>query len=167
MSRPERRVAIAKDVLSQIHTRKIKVKTGFYLHPVKVRVESSRNEQIREIKKKCSACARGSMMLCRLGYDTKHDLQDIVIGGGSFMGYVKANRSDTSDILSDAFTERQLNTIENAFECDLVIEEFKGQNVYMYSHLKPKDRLIAIMQNIIDHNGEYKHDVEYEVVWSE
>lgn len=66
---------------------------------------------------------------------------------------------------------KELDLIEAAFEGDLVCSdhwdyddpEVNAATDFCADHCKPKYRLLAIMQNIIDHGGKFRPKVRYTV----
>ena len=65
--------------------------------------------------------------------------------------------------LSDCFTEKMLNTIENVFEKQSIIAGGKRRWSPMHHIEDDSDRMLAICQNIIDHDGEFRPFADYEV----
>lgn len=158
MTRAERRVAIAKDVIKHIKAQQLKVKTsyGYVKHPQGMAAlehiaKSAYNDKdlANKLKQECGVCARGAMMLCKVAKFNNYnfDIQNYGYLGGW----------DTFEALRDAFSMDQLDAIERAFEgTDL-------ESVFVHIQ-DPSDRLLAIMQNIVDHNGTFKPQVAYEVI---
>ena len=159
MTRAERRVAIAKDVIKHIKARQLRVRScyGYVVHAagwdgINEAVEGSEkaSEVAEKLKGECTVCARGAMMLCKV---SKFNHYEFERGRG-------ISSVSTTDALKDAFSERQLNEIEDAFELN-------GDH-YVSSWFREipdaSDRLLAIMQNIVDHNGTFKPQVAYEVI---
>jgi len=152
MSRPERRVAIAKDVIKNLDI--LEVESGFgYVVPhsgTDEYIDKKLNDQqiAENCKKTCTVCARGAMMICKISKFNNFSFKDI--------SNLYLTSSNTSDALSDAFSCIDLFNIENAFECNTPSGKW-------FSIINDKDRLRAIMQNIIDHNGKFKPTVEYTV----
>jgi hypothetical protein len=110
--------------------------------------------------KKCEMCARGALMLAKVA---KHN------GGVRKISSCGIDQSYTSRSLKDAFTDGELNRIERAFETLYR----KPADRYIFTTPERKfgcqfksdaDRLMAICQNIIDHKGQFRPDVEYEIV---
>lgn len=167
MTRSERKVAVAKDVKAHILAKSFKVKQGTYLN-INKDIEELPNSQLQAQcllsakKDKCEACARGAMMLCKVAKWNNWD--------DRFNEYIE--QWDTSNALSDAFDDEELDLIECFFEQSAIFsslcctEEFVkkyGADPYTWGPNDAEDRLLCIMQNIIDHGGDFKPEVEYEI----
>jgi hypothetical protein len=174
MTRSERKVAVAKDVRAHILAKSFKVTPGTYLNVYKDLDElpdsQSQAQCLLSTKiNKCEACARGAMMLVKVAKWNHWD------GNFDF----RIDNYKTFKALEDAFTEEELNLIECIFErscnfmdseeeCyfdneDGVFAERYGASPIKWGPNKPDDRLLCIMQSIIDHDGEFKPEVEYEI----
>lgn len=156
--RAERRVAIAKDVISHIQASKLKVEEncGYVRHPKgagamsNIATSTSNTKELaNKLKEQCCVCALGAMMLCKIEKfnNYKFNLQN--------SGYISI--FDVYTALEDVITETQLCDIERAFE--------KTDPNSPYNEISnPIDRLLAIMQNIIDHDGIFKPNVTYKII---
>ena len=130
MTKPQQRVAIAKDALELIHAGRITARRGHYLHGID-------SDRYPDPKEKCTACELGALFV------GMHNL----IGGkwpGDCFNFQAA--------LSPYFSKLQLEAIEGAFEYGSRV--FDGP---------AEDCMIAILQNIIDHNGRFDRNVMYEI----
>ena len=94
-----------------------------------------RGDDRPKIGQKCKACELGGLLFSLCGLD-----------GGS------ADRN-IFDTLGEYFPESQMDKMERAFE--------GGWNS---NFPNAEDRMIAITQNAIDHNGTFKPNVMYEMV---
>lgn len=161
MTRAERRVAIATDVIKAINAKrfgKIAAGVGYvrklkdpYFDGVPHTIDQ---EVASDLMPRCTVCARGAMMLCRI---SKYNGIEIVTD-------YSVDDRDTSKALKDAFSVDQLSEIEQAFES--TPSEYSGvthAECFGASFEDDEDRLIAIMQNIIDHNGTFRPKVQYEM----
>lgn len=174
MSRMQRKVEIAKDVIANIHAKQLNVGMGSYVYPNKIDTEDLEvlqkylpSQQIAQIMKpNCTVCARGSMMICKIAKFNDYDLKDINLDG--------VDDSHTTQALKDAFTDKELYCIECCFELwDEYNQRYSPHGVVIpndvidtWAKIKdPTDRLLAIMQNIIDHKGAFKPEVAYEVYY--
>lgn len=149
LTKAEKRVAVAKDALKQLHTEKYLAETGTYIG---CNIDDTLGSDWRpdqaqkELKtmKPCSVCARGALLLSAVR---------------------KFNEATVSDVLqtkewpsADLFGWEQLSLIEAAFE---LWEENGGKpmpkafafgNKFTNDH----DRLVAILKNVIKNNGTFK-----------
>jgi hypothetical protein len=141
----KRRVAIAQDVIDQIHAKKYRPTHMVYVDGPFDEFDTTASKAVTA---KCDVCAIGGMFLSRFNlYNKEND-------------YV--GDSDTmKDRLEEAgFTSEQLRLIERCFEGWGSIED---EHPWLAELDNPEDRLIAIMQNIVDHKGTFKPKVAYEV----
>lgn len=148
MTRAQRKVAIAKEVISNINIMKIRAHHAYVSDSDSIPIQKTSQQVAEKAKKKCTVCARGAMLLCKVAKYNNYDF--LIFGEGYMIG-----SHDTTMALKDAFSETELELIERAFERN-----------YSYSSWGPDndaDRLLAIMQNIVDHNGKFKPSVEYVV----
>lgn len=145
MTRAQRRVAVAKDVIKAVKAKKFNVLAFNAYIEGDMPIEAGRERQWAKTSLKqarCTVCARGGMMLCKVAKYNNFEIPSESSG-------LYAGGAETTLALSDCFTEKQLLDIEHAFEnCWCDIED-------------DADRLTAIMQNIIDHNGTFKPSVQY------
>lgn len=162
MSREQRRVAIAKDVIAAIRAKKFgRVSPGTYIYgPGDLPLNKSTAGRLMP---ECEVCARGAMMLTKIakynGYEVSANKMVCFLGP-------MAKRA-TSAALRDAFSPLALNLIETAFErstsfasgCSptAAVEAYE----FGCDHDDPSDRLLAIMQNIVDHHGTFRPEVRY------
>lgn len=139
------------------------------------RKETISRRIVRRLMKRCDVCARGALMLARIDRFNSMKIRDLHIGQFG-VGSMEVMSGDTVKALAGAFTKSQLGLIEAAFELrspcvihsnffDTWIDWVGGKNAVEFGgdHKDPTSRLIAIMQNIIDHDGEFKPEVRYEV----
>ena len=106
-------------------------------------------------------CARGALMLARIDkYNS--------ITWGQTGRLIHIGSTTTSDVLSDAFGVHQLHLIECAFERSSAFlnRSRAGVDAYRFGSdfPDPNLRMMAICQNIIDHDGEFRPRVRYEIV---
>lgn len=163
MSNKEK-INICKDVIAQINARKLKIDTGAYVNAVDdITVTGDPKIIIPFVQQHCSVCARGALMLRKFAlydYDCSIDTASV-------------DQEDTRDQLESIFDEEELNLIEAAFEgkdcsynwcnqSEVNKADLEAAFIFYKDHKKPADRLIAIMQNIIDH-GRFIPYVRYTV----
>lgn len=170
----ERRVLIAKDALASVVAGKYKnIFRGRYLDsmsrrlPLPSRHETATKAHCETIGEHCNMCARGALLLSRAIRFNSLTLADL----GVWDRNVEAIPEETTFGLAGSFTERQLGLIEAAFEQNTEYAENVGfsdtigdqAKQFGDDHPDHANRLIAILQNIIDHNGTFKPAVRYEV----
>lgn len=197
MTKAERKVAIAKDVIGSLHAMSVMSGNGYITEnetttDLSILREFGISDKLiaGKAKEKCTVCARGAMMLCKIekfnhfGFDKcvgyNHDPIET---------FDDISQDDTAAALADAFTEDELDDIEGCFElciADNREDEFDDDDDYDGYYIRndiktsygkayhkyqkhweditdDKDRLMAIMQNIVDHKGEFKPEVPYVV----
>ena len=119
----------------------------------------------------CSCCALGGMFMSCTLYNNNTTVEDLCYAGAD-IGDVILEEGDKSlpNGLNKFFSVAQLKLIEQTFEGDQgainsgmddgtgeIIDKFSPQAEAFYTkYKKPKDRLIAIMQNIVKNNGTFK-----------
>lgn len=176
MSKAEKRVAIAKDVLETVKNRKIVPEANSYITGINT-IDRELDAQ-QAINKKnfpvCSVCAWGACVLsmAKLGNTlTVGDIQDIDTS------YINRDNATIKKVRS-IFTPRQVAMIEAAFEKNfhddlpfsIAVNRNVSYNIKLYSDLlasskfgrngrnfgSDKERLIGIMENIILNKGTFK-----------
>jgi hypothetical protein len=152
------RVAIAKDVLKQLPA--LNPSKGTYVYKPNGNKNLHPNDQaqqhIDQISEDCQVCALGACFLSYIRLFNKITVDEITYIENS----IDPAHHTVKNALREHFANEQLALIEAAFEgfrspADTtavvkVIEDFYNK------HPNPKKRLKAIMQNIIDNNGEFK-----------
>ena len=153
------RVAIAKDVIARVDKigqiakgGYIDIDGNFCLGP------NDLQEYVDEIEPYCTVCALGSILL------SKARLYNNVPTSNFEAIYYHGGRPEIVESLKDIFPIEQLDLIESAFEKDLIfssiisdsfIQEIKDAAMFGSEYKVAKDRLVAIMENIIENNGEF------------
>lgn len=162
MTPSEKRAYLAHDVCEQIRLKRLKPITQFY-----VKGEIDNTGAALKAAQGCSACAIGAMFVCAVdrpqfkvrledGLDEVHDwsnLNDI-------------RHASMTDALRKYFEADQLALIETAFECrmsrkgsyfakSLSDQQFKRAQKFGRKY-KPKERMTAIMKNIVKNAGTFK-----------
>jgi hypothetical protein len=172
-SKPMQRVAVAKDVIKQINAQFLIAKKGVYLQ-AGIKAEEidpsvKLDKFFDELKTKgqpCTVCGIGAcfVSLVNLGnsVNAKSSFSDISCNDISGI-----NDDFMRPKLRKVFTPRQLTLIECAFEReshfgdDYADVPYKTKDEacdFGYLYPNASDRLIAIMQNIIDNEGFFRPD---------
>lgn len=149
----EKRIAIAKDVIAQVRSQKFVAEQGTYIRAKGYKYEDrvAHKDKVDELLQiegvTCNVCAKGAVFMSYVMKTGGCDVSD-------------ANHSGTHTIahkLKDIFDSDQLDLMESAFErspfgrCDPGDAVRFGRK-YGNSH----DRLIAIMENVIENKGTFK-----------
>jgi len=171
MTSQEKRVEIAKDLLIRLNTKQLKARRGSI---VTFRKNLSRGKALSQSLKPllntdsapvCSVCAKGGLFMAYIGRVNTETIQDARDAANNACS--AQNGADSK--LRDIFSEKMLSYIEMAFEGRQVITSDENYNSieftskeeqealdFFKTHSKVNDRLIAIAQNIIDNNGDFK-----------
>lgn len=171
LSKAEKRVAIAKDVLQQIRVGKYIADAGRYIYGVDapdiedVYYESDIKKNFSKIKE-CKVCAMGACLMSATKFANKLKFQDI----GS--GISDLNNPQVKSLFKSIFSPVQLLLIERSFEgrtggstvgCDVFgLDEFDfNQQIekcsdFYHEYPTDEDRLVGIMNNIIENKGTFK-----------
>jgi hypothetical protein len=163
LSKAEKRVLIAKDVIAMVNAGKRQPITSFYLR-INNSWDFSNNDSVQKIVDdiSCYCCALGACLLSTIKYVNSVEFHELDI--------INSDSSEIWRLLKSLFTPKQMLLIEYAFESkesgDRVGEDSFKQTLtekevelsikfgkrYFYS----KDRLIAIMENIIKNKGTFR-----------
>ena len=168
----QKRVAVAQDVISLINSTLIRPSTGFFVHVASKHQSHEKSLQTEILNgniQKCDCCALGAMFVsCAIKNNktstSEHELGDI---GDSICDKFKIPNK-----LNTIFSGDQLILIEQAYELGKGYFESEhsyhdDENGNYVETLTPavkfgskyksnKDRLIAIMKNIIANKGRFK-----------
>ena len=169
LSKPQKRVEIAKDVIAQIKAEKFKPKNGVYYKGENFKkfkkIDSVQKILLLPEAPKCSVCGIGAVML-----STVKKCNDL--STTKLLGYWDNFQADalSKTVASKFFSEKQLDLIEACFErtteygkegnlldwfgnrTPATVNAIDFGNKYRY----PTQRLLAIMENIIANNGTFK-----------
>jgi hypothetical protein len=160
MTRNQRKVAIAQDVIKQLNVLRIKAGNGYVVPDDDFDLQNllefgvTPKQIAQKAKETCTFCARGAMMICKVDKFNSFNFDGIE-------SFDCISQSHTTDALEDAFTDDELREIEGCFEQAKDSWSFQ-KNIWAEIE-DDKDRLQAIMQNIIDHKGVFKPEVQYTV----
>ena len=151
MTRAERRVEVAKDVIRTIKAGKLVAGHEGYVDSRSIAPKEKEDDRAwaRRLmsENKCTVCARGAMMLCKVA---KHDGFDVKRIRPNYFGELEIGQDDTSQALSDCFSDHQLSLIECAYE-------WWGEWEFdAWCDLPANERMIKIMKNIIANEGTFK-----------
>lgn len=145
------RVAIAKDALAWIDAGALVPKSMTYVYvsdyarSLQLNNRENLGKQLRDVVLgKCQVCAKGALFLAKaVRYD------NVEITSGFNINQLASNHYDGP--LTEHFTSDQLVDIEDAFE------NFRNRDDHPWHvrYPKPKDRLVAILQNIIRNQGNF------------
>lgn len=137
------RVRIAKDVIKQLNSKKLKQRHNKYFMAVAL------PNGKRNTKKPCEVCALGSMFVVKYGIPTE------LYGLAYEEGVLQCDAAMEADgKLTEFFERRQLHLIENYFEGKVI--GYNDDDPYVEPDLPEKPWSIRrIMKNIISNRGEF------------
>lgn len=187
LTRAERRVEICKDALKQLERCDF-TGEGAYIQALEPFCRYTRadnysttmitKEEVELLFRTCQACARGGLLLARIHrfnsipWRLLTGTQKPSVGGFS-SGSI--GPQETTEGLKGAFSEYQLCLIECAFEQSVTyinpghakksqLAAAKRARSFGMQFRSTMERMMAICQNIIDHDGEFRPTVEYTIV---
>ncbi len=146
------RVAIAKDVIKQVHAGRMIVTHGWYLCATVEDADISGDMQLCDLLrgKKCFVCAKGALFLAKLDRHNHLTVTDVNQSKGC--GFVALSSYSLTDYVADLFGRATFDKIEAFFEGGFEVDA----NAFYQAHPDPKARLLAIMRNIIANGGYFK-----------
>lgn len=174
LSPSQKRIAIAKDVLQQLKTKKYTAQNSAYIKDVKMLdgatitdYDDSRfwdiQEKFEKIKN-CKVCALGACLMSATKFVNKLKFNNV-------LSVFELKRSENvKSIFTEIFSSEQILLIETAFESDngdmkygkealhknIDTEDIHKCNKFYSKYKKDESRMIAIMKNIITNNGIFK-----------
>jgi len=170
LTKAEKRVAIAKDVLKWIKVGMIRPEhDGYFEMDDKLKTKIDSIEGKKELQEllpgtTCNVCAKGALFIADIMKRDNFTTKNL-----SFIGNCTIVKR-----LDGIFSENQLNLIETAFEKNIIHDNkdllsYKNDEGYYHNsslgqkaidfgnkYDEPEERLIAIMKNIIKNKGTFK-----------
>lgn len=181
----KQRVAIAQDVIASINAGVLKTRPQAYIAgklPAKLAQKdvwkAVKPDEAEAVQRKCTACALGSMFLAKIKLGNQVHWGDLNV---SHNEEIEVDVDSLFEHLLHYFSKKQICLIESAYEQHLrrfsdfgsythIVNRYpadddEAQALKFGSRFQNhKDRLLAIMQNIVDHDGEFVPSVEYVIV---
>lgn len=160
LTKPQQRVAIARDVIAALNTKKFIASPGVYVDSNKLDnlIEKNLDEQVCNLIDKvpsCDLCAKGALFIATVKRKDALQAKEVY---GEF-GSLLSDEPTISEYLGrdSLFSDKQLTMIEDQFEQE-TITDWKNTNfrVWRPELHKAVDRMRAIMQNIIDNKGTFR-----------
>lgn len=158
LTKAEKRVTIAKDVLLQLKAGLLSFESFSYLSTPSslwYKCDMELKDILPETESPCYVCAKGALFISDIMRRDECTLRDA------------ENSSENKMVsrLSDIFDLFQLDLIETSYECDIINDHTgrlrcsrKLSKAIKFGLLFPSKtkRMIAIMNNIIKNNGTFK-----------
>lgn len=159
LTAPQKRVAIAKDVLAQIKAKNIKPMSGTYVFSEKLTAKLNdfkfKDTQFCELLPTvgtCQVCAKGALFLSTILKSDDLKVDDLTESCYSpnrhYVDDTDIGKYLANDL--EVFSQFQLDLIENYFECNDGTDTFHERN--------DKERLVDIMENIVANKGTFNGD---------
>lgn len=155
----EQRVAIAKDVLVHIATRKIVAKQGTYFE-IKHRSFSADMQacEVVAAAPSCTVCALGAVFVAAIDNANEATMDDM--DPDDFGNRIEIGHAPLKRYLSRFFSVDQLHLIEAAFESSDIHDFFEYDAVQPATNMfndfvSSEERMQIIMRNIIDNDGTF------------
>lgn len=154
LTAPQKRVAIAKDVLLSIKTGIVIPTCGNYFSLTKKLDGKTLQEGLCDVNSpiSCKVCGMGAVFVSKVKLGNTFEMD------GSYV-----SDDEMTENLEGIFSTKQLRLIEHAFEgfhagfANITdTEETKCENKFRYKYSEPSERMQAIMKNIIKNNGTFK-----------
>lgn len=137
MSKAERRVAVAKDVIKQINSGLFDAASCYFSPKLRL-MENVSEKNLPNTR--CYVCGIGAAAIAKTMKFNNYDFDNRSL-------IWDFGKEDCHNALSDCFTKDQLNKIENWFEC----------NSYRlpdsWREKSKENRILCIYQSIIDNKG--------------
>ena len=161
-----KRVLIAKDVIKLLKADKLTAATGVFIglddqhSTVHEELEATGlREAFLANEVQCEACGLGALMLSCTLYNNRCTCGDTILKGASIGHWIDRNYPIKNG-LNKIFSRDQLKLIEQTFEGGLGYFNIDNDYIenarrFYYNHPRHKDRLLAIMQNIVQNKGEF------------
>lgn len=183
LSPADKRVAIARDVLAQLSTKRLVPRTGVWLaganmEKLYTKSDVDKNPELQSLlatKKECTGCALGGMFLCaveaaddlKLGElsDVKNYQRQMKLSPEKRVySYIDGGveGEDAFKYLRKFFSQAQLEAIESAFERGNGSETHESA-AFADDEERSSERMRLIMENIIANKGTFKWGREPEL----
>ena len=165
MSKAQKRVAVAKDVIASIKAKQLVAKARTYIDVKAEGKDGYDNNTFKHpdfqtalaMGQQCTACALGGLFVCAVKFENKIATED---------ANDNIDQPDLHDYLQHLFPYEQLQLIEIAFEQSWGIPGFdngddvpdKWKTAVAFGQKHPTDdaaRMTAIMRNIIRNEGTF------------
>lgn len=172
LTKAQKRVRIAKDVLAQLATGKLKAKNLVYLHSTRVLDEDPTADlgAVLEQAPSCNVCALGAVFSCAVMRADNLTVQEAgpvsYYDPDGMSSGQQLRRQSVYAYVERFFSPTQRALIEMWFEADSALVEVDGGPIdqlsaefwapFRWSALSARKRMVAIMRNIIANGGTFE-----------
>lgn len=173
-TKAEKRVMIAKDVLTQIKAKRYIAESGTWVDPNwNIRNEIDGTESVQKLFadrtiETCNVCALGSLFMSCTNLNNNTCISDIHYGGECSLLGERIEEGDTlSNGLNKIFSKKQLQLIEVYFEKgdgwfgeagytgNYIGEDSRHVEYFNDAYPDDDERLVEIMKNIVANDGTF------------
>lgn len=167
MSKREKVVAVAKDVLKHVQT--YHWCRGVYLSGSWRGVgplTGDLQDNVSTVERLCSMCLLGACLVSKARLFNAVPMFNLC-GGSSYS--ISVNRDDIDPLLQDVFSPLELSTIESAFERHPMgmwraqtpsdRDLLRSAAIFGMRYVNDDDRVVAVMENIIANDGVFVVDL--------
>lgn len=163
LSKTKQRLAVVQDVLDRIKLGQFKAKAEHFVTNLETNDELYKEVQVSELLKststKCEVCAKGGLFMSYIGIVNSYEIESWRTSVGS-----PDNDKREMKLLSKIISPKQLSLIETAFEGILYRswnealsnEEYTKCRNFNSKYVTAEERLKAICQNMLKHDGIFK-----------
>lgn len=158
LSPKEKRISIAKDVILSVNAGRFYMKTGSYFNAQTTKTTKDLQEVLCDTEGSCQVCAMGGVFASKVRLGNSFTTE-----GEKHIG---VDDDTILNTLKGIFSEKQLRTIEGAFERGIVWDSpfslseqdrIEEKCICFYDKYdSADDRMIGIMENLIQNNGTFK-----------
>lgn len=149
----EKRVMMAKHALLWLGEGALIAKTGVYVGPVNIQwsyLKRDRPEILQEqardvVLGPCLVCAKGALLVAKAVLFDAVTVEEMSTYAGD-------------DLLENEFDPEQTDLIERAFEDKWPSFSSFEQYIWYDNYKDPRDRMVAILENIIRNKGTFVYD---------
>ena len=159
LSTPAKKVALAKDVIAQVEQKRINSTAGVYCRSTD---STGGNKPLKQFGSDegdyCTCCAKGALFVSHfnLGDSENWKYKSLDLAEYEFVGY------EIRGPMADIFSEDEWDLIEASFERSPDYASYEADKDLVEAavnfgqrHADDEDRMIAIMENIIENNGKF------------
>jgi hypothetical protein len=173
MTLPEKRVQIARDVLAQLASKRLKAESGVWLEGkggknLFTKADIKADAELSDIlskTKECSGCALGGMFMCSVERADNLKIGKLEAVRESDSDHTIAE-DDAFSYLKKFFTKTQLDMIESAFERGGGACYHSEGSEFVMDIDDPQTRMRLIMENIIANKGTFRPNKAPVAVWT-
>lgn len=163
LTKPQQRVAIARDVIAALNAKKIIAKNRVYIQNAILDnlIHKNPDEQVCNLMEQvpsCNVCVKGALFVAAVKRKDKLQAKDMLFDDEPWITRLEDEESISKYLGTDnLFSKAQLTMIEDQFEKDTIVD-WENENFRIWrGDIQTADgRMRAIMQNIIKNKGTFR-----------